>query len=284
MTTQSVQQSRHWEASLSLDLRVANYSTTNQRTIIADRRHHGPLVIQKPFYPEGDPCHIYLLHPPGGLVGGDKLTLTVKLQKNSHTLITTPGAAKFYRSNGSVASQFQTFSIEENALLEWLPQETIVFDNANAQIHTIIELSTSAKFIGWEISCLGRQAGNLPFRNGQFVQKIHLQRDDKPIIIERALYQGDAAILSAPWGLANHATAGTMMITPANQQLLEQIRSQVRAISPELFSVTLMENIIVCRYLGAQAATAKKLFTQVWEIARPAVQNIKACIPRIWNT
>jgi len=284
MTGQPLQQTRRWEANLSLDFCVSNHSNHVSRTIINKRAHFGPLVIQKPFYPEGDPCHIYLLHPPGGLVGGDRLSLNVSLQKDTHVLITTPGAAKFYRSNGHIATQQQTISIADNALLEWLPQETIIFDQSNAQVQTLVELTDGAKFIGWEIACLGRPAGNQPFIDGQFVQKIRLLRNNKPLVIERALYQGNAPILSSPWGLANHTTAGTMMITPANQQLLESIRTQVKVDSPQLFSATLMNGVLVCRYLGTQAANAKKIFIQVWEIARPALQNINACIPRIWNT
>ncbi len=269
----------HWEAKLSLE-----FSTRDQKTVIAHRKHHGPLVIQKPFYPEGNPCHIYLLHPPGGLVGGDQLLLDVKLNPETHTLITTPGAAKFYRSAGAVASQHQQFRITEHALLEWLPQETIIFDQANANSHTEIHIDNNGKFIGWEICCLGRTAGNQPFDQGQFVQKIQLHQNNKPLVIERALYRGNDAILSEPWGLAKHATVGTMFVTPANKEMVERIRAQVRAEKPELFSVTLMNNVIICRFLGAQATAAKKLFIQVWEIVRPHIQGIDVHTPRIWNT
>ncbi|WP_455374990.1 urease accessory protein UreD [Kaarinaea lacus] len=282
MTAETAQQTRQWKAKLSLDFCVSTHNTS--RTIIAARKHHGPLVIQKPFYPEGHPCHIYLLHPPGGLVGGDQLTLEANLQQNTHVVITTPGAAKFYRSTGETASQIQRINIAEGALLEWLPQETIIYNQANAKSQTDVNLSPGAKFTGWEICCLGRQAGNLPFTDGQFAQKIQLRSNNRPLVVERALYRGGDSLLTSPWGLANHTAVGTMIITPANQQLLEQIRKQVQAEPTDMFSATLLDNIIVCRYLGSQAAVVKKVFTHVWEIARPIVQGINACIPRIWNT
>lgn len=281
---QLAKQNSKWEAQLTLAFACQTTTNHQTRTIIKERKHHGPLVVQKPFYPEGSPCHVYLLHPPGGLVGGDRLTLNANLEQNSHALITTPGAAKFYRSTGQEASQLQSFTITDGALLEWLPQETIVFNQANAQIKTSIDMTGSAKFIGWEISCLGRQAGNLPFNEGRFVQKIQIRRNNKPLLIERALYEGDAEILSAPWGLANHPTVGTMIITPANNIILESIRQRVQAESPELFSATLIDDLLVCRHLGPQATATKKIFTQVWQIARPIVQDIEACVPRIWNT
>ena len=284
LAQQNSQQSSQWQATLSLKFGVQSTASNKTRTIISSRQHQGPLVVQKPFYPEGSPCHVYLLHPPGGLVGGDQLTLNVDLEPDTHTLITTPGAAKFYRSTGQVASQNQSFTINEGALLEWLPQETIIFNQANARVESIINLTQSSKFIGWEISSLGRQAGNLPFNEGQFVQKIQILRNNKPLVIERALYQGGDEILSAAWGLANHTTVGTMMITPASKELLELIRQRVTTKPADLFSATLIEDVIVCRHLGSQAVETKKIFTSVWEIARPFIQDIKACIPRIWNT
>jgi len=272
-----------WKACLSLE-----FENRTQRTIISHRKHSGPLVIQKPFYPEGRPCHIYLLHPPGGLVGGDHLSLDVLLHKGSHTLITTPGAAKFYRSAGPLAQQIQTFNISNDGLLEWLPQETIAFNQTNALIQTRVNLDAGAKFIGWEITCLGRQASDELFNSGRFVQKLEVAINNKPSLIERALFEGNSELLSSPWGLAKHATVGTMIVTPANQQLVTSVREHLQVCtqgkSGQLFSATLVDNIMVCRYLGPQAETAKHLFIEAWKIARPYVQNIDACIPRIWNT
>ena len=268
-----------WKAQLSLE-----FEKRAQRTVVANRKHVGPLVIQKPFYPEGTPCHIYLLHPPGGLVGGDQLSLNVNLDTQSHVLITTPGAAKFYRSAGPVAQQTQTFNLGNECLLEWLPQETIVFDQSNAAIHTQINLQQDSKFIGWEIICLGRAASSEKFITGNLQQKFQLSINNKPVFIERALFQGKSELLSAPWGLANQPTVGTMIVAPGNRQLVQEIRETVHAEPHELFSVTLMDNVLVCRYLGPQAEAAKDLFIKVWKIVRPHIQNIEACIPRIWNT
>lgn len=272
-----------WKARLSLE-----FEHRTQRTVVSHRKHSGPLVIQKPFYPEGMPCHIYLLHPPGGLVGGDQLSLDVLLHKGSHTLITTPGAAKFYRSTGPVAQQIQTFNVSNESLLEWLPQETIAFDQTNALVHTRVNLDAGAKFIGWEITCLGRKASDELFNSGRFVQKLEVSIDKKPALIERALFQGNSELLSSPWGLAKHATVGTMIVTPASQQLVTSVREHLQTCSQdksvELFSATLMDNIMVCRYLGPQAEMAKRLFIEAWKIARPYMQSIDACIPRIWNT
>ncbi|MGD8566599.1 MAG: urease accessory protein UreD [Gammaproteobacteria bacterium] len=268
-----------WQARLSLALK-----NLNGKTVIANRSHYGPLVIQKPFYPEGDPCHLYLLHPPGGLVSGDELKLETQLNRHSHCLMTTPGATKFYRSSGPAAVQHQTFHVANDALLEWMPQETILFNAADAQISTHVELQENAKYIGWEITCLGRTAGHQPFETGNVTQKITVLRGNSPVLVERMSLQGNSAPMQASWGLAGHTAVGTMIITPADRALLEAVRAGTTGGEHELFSATLMDDILLCRYLGPQAQTAKRLFIRVWEIARPYVQNINACVPRIWNT
>ena len=139
-----------WLASIRL-----GFSAPGEKTLLKERRHQGPLKVQRPFYPEGPACHVYLLHPPGGVVGGDRLNIDVDVQSGAHALITTPGASKFYRSAGPLALQQQTLQVH-GGILEWLPQENILFPGANIKLESRIQLDASARFIGWEVHCLGR--------------------------------------------------------------------------------------------------------------------------------
>src|SRR4026209_1310331 len=134
-----------WLASLDLE-----FAASGSRTVLARRSHVGPLVVQRPFYPEGDVCHVYLVHPPGGVVGGDTLELRARVQDGAHALITTPAATKFYRSEGRLVRPLQDLA-PGAAPFEWLPQETILFPDAYAGIATRVRLGERSKFIGWEI-------------------------------------------------------------------------------------------------------------------------------------
>ena len=174
--TEKVTSVREWKASLAL-----MFAHKNGRTILKSREHYGPLVVQRPFYPEGAVCHIYLIHPPGGVVGGDKLSIEVRLQEGSHTLITTPSAGKFYRSGDLKGTQSQYLMAEKDSLLEWLPQENIFFDGCRSEIKTDIRLTGNAMFFGWEINCLGRPAAREKFKQGTITQRINMYRDDRPI-------------------------------------------------------------------------------------------------------
>jgi urease accessory protein len=204
-------------------------------------------------------------------------------------LITTPAANKFYRSGGPRARLDQHLTIEANACLEWLPQEAILFDGSAVHSATRIELNNSSRFIGWEISCLGRPASSESFAHGLFRQRLELYKQDEPLFIERALLQGDHAVLHAAWGLQSFTVTATMITYPANKTLLELARSSLEQHATSnnnmaLGSATLIDEVLVCRYLGHHAEHAKNVFTSMWSAIRPALLDREACAPRIWST
>ena len=268
-----------WKA--SIDLELANRV---DRTVISQYQHHGPLLVQKPFYPEGPVCHVYLLHPPGGIVGGDNLNIGISVKNAGHCLITTPGAGKFYRSNGRDAAQQVNISVNNYCAMEWFPQETILFDACHATTRTNIQLSPQAKFIGWELTCFGRPAADERFSQGYYRQQFELWRNSKPILLERTHLQGDEETLIAHWGLKGFTIMATLVATPFNKDDLKKVRECIELKDNDLLSFTLIDDVLVCRYLGTQAEVAKQRLIEVWKIIRPAIMQRPACIPRIWAT
>jgi len=160
-------------------------------------------VVQKPLYPEGgEVCHTIIVHPPAGIAGGDELEITARLERNAHALPTTPGGSKRYRSAGPWARQQIAFHVGAGACLEWLPQETIVFDGALAALRTEVELEADACFIGWEITCWGRTGSGENFALGECRMRTLIQRDRKALWLERAKLDGGGAALFSPAVLA----------------------------------------------------------------------------------
>lgn len=276
--THTSTESAGWQARLDLV-----YVQRNDKSVIAQRRHLGPLTVQRPFYPEGDVCHTYVLHPPGGVVGGDQLALNVKLEAGAHALITTPASAKFYRSAGAMAQQVSTLSVANDAVLEYLPQDTILFNGCEVNTSTRVTLAAAAKFAGWEILCQGRPASGESFQHGQCRQVYELYRGDTPLVIERTHLRGGSAMQSAPWGLADYPVTGTFLISDADNELLALAR-QALASEPSLCSASLLNGVLVCRYLGRQGMQARDCFARVWAAIRPAWSGRAACRPRIWDT
>jgi urease accessory protein len=266
-----------------------DFSQRNSRTVLTKNQHIGPLVVQKPFYPEDIVCHVYIIHPPGGVVGGDTLSIDVTNNKQSHALITTPAANKFYRSVGPLARLNQHLTVKAHACLEWLPQETILFDGSAVHGVTRIDLHDNSRFIGWDIICLGRPASGESFTHGLFRQRLELYKQDQPLLIERALLQGGHAMLHAAWGLQSFTVTATMITYPANKALLELARASLNENSTSnhnnaVCSATLIDEVLVCRYLGRHGEHAKQVFMGVWSAIRPALLNREACAPRIWST
>ena len=273
-----------WEAMLELHFAQQD----NHETLLAHRLHKGPLVVQKPLYPEGRAvCHVILLHPPGGVAGGDSLSVNVTTGAGSHALMTTPGAGKWYKSNGSRASQSLHFRIEKGSIFEWLPQETILFDGAEAHWQTRIELEEDACYMGWEIVCFGRSASGEKFTQGSLRQKTEIFSKGKRIWGEYASIKAGDKLLASPAGLAGKTVSATFLLagTLISDELLKALRAIELENSGEPVSgITRIGVMVAIRYLGNSTEAARQYFVAVWSLLRPAVSGRDASLPRIWNT
>jgi urease accessory protein len=270
------------------------------RTRLVERHHKGPLVVQRPFYPEGDPCHVYLVHPPGGVVGGDELRIDVQVDAAAHALITTPAATKFYRCDGLQSSQTQELRAA-GAVLEWLPQENIFFRGADARTATRVHVDSRSRFIGWEINCFGLPARGEPFEAGRLRLDLELWRandehviesarlidcdnemKDVPIFVDRFRLSGDGASRGARWGLVGQEAVGTLLATPATREQVDAIRELIAG--QEYAAVSLVDGVLVLRALAPQAEAVRRLFICAWQRLRPGIVGREAVQPRIWNT
>lgn len=266
-----------WLASLSLYL-----EKKEGRTILAKINRKGPLTIQQPLYTEDGTCHIYLLHPPGGLVGGDVLDLALYAGENTHALLTTPGATKFYRSSGRQAVQTQTLTVANGSILEWFPQETILFKGAMGNLVTTVHLAPEAVFMGWEILCLGLPALKKPFAPGQLKSTVILFNDSTPLLFEK-LRVKDEKDIAGPAGLRNQPVTATFWAYPVQEQLFKQVQENGPMCKKDL-SMTLMDDLLVARYLGDHPGQAKEQFETLRQILAPELTGRQAAVPRIWNT
>lgn len=280
METAATIQTTTWPARLELE-----FARRGQRSVLAARRHDGPLVVQKPHYPEGDGiCHAIIVHPPGGIAGGDELELTAELGAGSSALLTTPGAAKWYRTAGAWSRQQIIFRVCVGASLEWLPQESIVFDGAHADARLDVELNGDGSFIGWEIICFGRTGSAERFNQGKWRSRTAIKRDGKPLWFERGQLAGGDRALEAPAALAEKPVVGTMLA--ASDKLTPSLLADCREIAASRGdgATTLLPGLLVGRYLGESSEAAKNYFTKLWQVVRPALIGRPAVAPRIWRT
>jgi urease accessory protein len=277
VATDHFPRTRGWEAGLRLGFRA-----DARRTVLAERRRHGPLAVQRPFYPEGPVCHVYLLHPPGGVVGGDSLEIDVDLAAGAQALVTTPGATKFYRSAGESARQVQRIVVGQGGSIEWLPQENIFFPGAQVELETRVELEGDARLALWEIHCLGRPVIKEDFAQGRIDSRLTILRDGQPLLLERLRVAPDnRARLSLMAGLA---VGGSLVISDADEDAVDACRDLLFASGTDYAGATLVEDLLVVRYLGNSTERARRLFTDVWTLLRPVTIGRQPSSPRIWAT
>ena len=272
---------RGWEAGLRLA-----FQRRGERTVLAERSSFGPLAVQKALYPEGDlVCHAILLHPPGGIAGGDRLEIAVGVETGAHALLTTPSATKWYRSSGAECSQSVEISIGRNAVCEWLPQENIFFESALAANALSVDLQEGALFSGWDVMCLGRTASGERFRAGRVRQRVRITRGGKSLFEELGTVEGGGALLDSPVGMAGYPLSATFFM--AGVAIERDALDVCRAMAPKgdcKWGISAMGEVLVARCLAQNTETAREYFLEIWKYLRPLYAKVPARVPRIWAT
>ena len=274
-----------WQASLSLDYRL------QEGRSIAAFRHEGPLRILQSLYPQGEAiCHNVLVHPPGGLVGGDTLDIQVKVGPGAHGLITTPGATRFYRSMGELALQRTSLVLEPGARLEWLPMEALCYSGCLAENRLQMRLAPGAELIGWDVTALGLPQAGQPFVAGQLRQHLALEG----LWLERALLKAsDSALMDSPLALAGRRCIGTVFLLSGSamardrrEHLLDLARSTIaeHALAASAGVTAPNEQVLALRVLAPLVEPAMELMRRIWQVWRRGAWDLEAQAPRIWST
>lgn len=290
-----IEPSGSWTARLELDFNVSPLDVHSMPRTRLGFKHLGPLRIQKALYPEGpSPCHAIIVHPPGGIAGGDRLEVCVNSQIHSHGLVTTPSAAKWYGTD-SVRDASQLIDIELDGKFEWLPQETIVFNRARVQSDIEVRASAHGAMIGWDHLIFGRHASGETFEQGCFRQSLKIEIDGRIVWHDRLVLHGDDPLFASPIGLrGHHAFATVWAVLPASahwsESMVQSLRDHCRISAqgsdcpgdPLAWSV-LHPRLLVGRVL-ANPLHLKLLLHRAWEYLRPQVLARQAVAPRLWAT
>jgi urease accessory protein len=274
-----------WHGALAL-----HYRRDGERTIAHDR-HEGPLRVLQRLYPEGPHiCHHVLVHPPGGIVGGDVLEIEATLDAETHALITTPGATRFYRSSGASAAQSARLRVADGARLEWLPLESIAFSGCVAANRVHLDLADGAETIGWDVLALGLPATTEPFVTGSFTQ--HLEMPGR--WLERGCIAAtDARLLDSPLGLDGQRVmaalwfaSGSALSAERREGLLEIARdcATASALAARCGVTNPHGGIVVLRALAASVEPAMALLQQVRSAWRQRAWGLAPNPPRVWRT
>jgi urease accessory protein len=277
--TCNTQTDNNWHGQLNLV-----YAKRQDCTKLIYNHNQAPLKIQRPFYPEGEKiCHSVILHTAGGVVGGDRLSSQIHLQEDTQVLITTATATKIYGSNGLQAQQTVNIQVDAGACLEYLPQETILFNGGIYRQDLRIELAIGGSFLGWEITRFGRSARGEKFLQGEMRSHTEIWQNNQPLWIDRQYLPGREEVFHSCHGLGGNPVVGSLLWVgvPISQELIKQARSLI--IHNSDAGVTRLEHGFLCRYRGNSTSEARNWFINIWQNLRILLLNRGNCIPRVWQ-
>jgi urease accessory protein len=252
---------------------------------IARLCHSGPLRIQRPFHPEGrERPHVYLLHPPGGLVSADRLDIRIGVEEGAAVLVTAPGATKAYRSSGESASQSISLSVASGGCMEWLPHETIAFGGARLGMNLDVQLAVDARYFGWEVLALGRPASGDHFRTGRLDLRQTISLDGRPVLRERALWdEGTLEWRHSP-AVQRGCSHSAVVVAWPGSAAVRECASALTVAHGLAAAGGLIDGLFVHRVLAQGLPDLRRHLIALWSALRPQVMGVAPCAPRIWAT
>ena len=269
-----------WQAEIAL-----RFVRRGARTVMTENRHRGPLQVQKALYPEGAAiCQVAVLHPPGGIAAGDTLEMAAHVGDGAQVLLTTPGATKWYRSDGAWSGQTIRWQVGEGAVLEWLPRENIFFDGSRGAAMLDLDLAQDAQYVGWDIHCFGRRASGESWRRGALRLRTRITRERQVLWSEVADVSATGGFARSAVGLDGFSVCGTFIA--AGRDIDASLLAACRAVpvppGRARFGVTRLPAVLVGRYLGDSSEAAAGWFMRLWDASRHALRGTAAVAPRCW--
>ena len=253
-------------------------------TRLAHLYQRSPCRILFPNSPEGDLPVAVMVTTSGGLAGGDRLHIEIAAGAGAEAVVTAQAAEKIYRSLGPDTRQEIALAVEADAWLEWLPQETILFEGARLDRRTSAEIAGTGRLLACEIAVFGRTARGERFTRGRLSDRWSIRRGGALVWTDALLLEGAIAErLASPFGFDRAvAMATALYVGPEATALLPLARALVLD-GEARASASLVNGVLLARFLGQEARDVRLHLGEYLSHLRRAAAGLPASLPRVWH-
>lgn len=248
---------------------------------IAHLHQKTPLRVLCPHAEPGDLFTAALVTTSGGLAGGDRLVVDVELGSGARAVVASQAAEKVYRSTGDDTKFDVALKIERDAWLEWLPQETILFDGARLRRRLRVEIVSGGRWLACNSFVLGRRARGEVFTHGLFHDRWDVFVDGR-LVWADAFRLDDPKIVDHPAGLAGAAAVGTVVYVGPEAEAATALMREAAETLPKA-GATKIGGLALLRILEADPALLRKTLAQVIGRLRSEIAGLPALVPRLWQ-
>ena len=245
---------------------------------VTRRRHlheSGSLRVRFPS-PEALGLSAVFVNTAGGIAGGDRFDIDIAAGEGSRLAVTTAAAEKVYRAAGPAAELNIALKAAAGSHLSWLPQETILFDQARVKRRIDIDLAEDASLLLCEIVVFGRAAMGERMQRGEFVDRWRLRRGGSLVFAETVRLDGDIGEKLGRPAIANGGVAiGTALIVPGDEALVERIGELSKSFGGEV-GISSWNGFAMARFCAQDAARLRADMMAVLGRASGSA------LPRLW--
>jgi urease accessory protein len=244
-----------------------------------------PLRVLFPLPTAGDPPVAALVTTSGGLVGGDRLDVAVSVGENAALMAIGQAAEKVYRSLGNDCGVDIALEVGAGGWLEWLPQETILFEGARLRRNTALSVAGTGRALAGEMLVFGRVARGETMSYG-LVRDAWTVRRDGRLVWADALHMDGEDIpysLAAAAGFAGARAYATAIYVGPDAAAQLDLARDAAAIDGVRSGATLCGPVLVVRWLGADPGAVRRAFGDFWMRRRAAAGGLPPRLPRLWH-
>jgi urease accessory protein len=251
------------------------FAVRDGQTRLADLYQRDPCRVLFPDPEPGEPPQAVLATTSGGVTGGDSLAMAIEVGPGATAIAATQAAEKIYRAAGADPCAMDVaLTVGEGASLDWLPQETIVFQGARLKRRTVADIAAGGALLACEMVVLGRAASGERFTSGLLLDSLSVRRAGKLVWTDTLRVEGETPT-GAGFGAAN-ALATVILVGEDPQSRLDTVRSLIDETRNVRAGVTLVNSVVVCRLMGEAGAVRAAAYL--------VLSRLRGSLPRVWRT